>query len=390
MEKLKPKIAIVPLRAGSKGIPNKNRKKVLGRPLFTWVLAEAIQSNLDHIYVFTDDNFIKSYIQKEYTWTDKVSVVERSAESASDTASTEDAMFELAQKLNFNFSEYYLLQATSPLTTACDINTAMTELSREDTDSVISVVRTHRFIWDGNGKSINYNYMTRPRRQDFNGLLIENGAIYGCTCESYKLTKNRLGGNIKEVEMPEDSLVEIDEPADMLMIEHLLQNRLKQFKKPVVPIKYIILDVDGVFTNATVAYNKEGEFSKTFNIQDGMGLEILRENGVQPIIMTSEDSVVVKQRMSKLNIEHVYLGIKDKFAFIMQLLKELNVSRNELAYLGDDINDWANIASVGWGICPSNVTSDIARVADLKLHASGGDGAIRELIEFILKYNSRL
>ncbi len=383
------KIAIIPLRAGSKGIKNKNRKKILGRPLFSWTLSAAIESRLDHVYIFTDDENIKYLIDNDYRWTNKVSVVQRSSESASDTASTEMAMLELAEKINYDFTHYFLLQATSPLTTSSDINKAISVLE-SGADSVISVVRTNRFIWNNKGESLNYDYLNRPRRQDFDGLLIENGSIYGCTKTSFIQTNNRLGGKIQVMEMPEDTLTEIDEPTDLTLIEQLLRKRLIEHKKPVKAIKYVVLDVDGVFTDATASYDKNGELSKQFSLFDGMGLEILREHGVEPIIMTSENSELVKRRMEKLQINKCFLGVKDKFAFLNNLLKELGASRNEIAYLGDDINDLANILSVGWGACPMNATSSIKDAADIKLTTYGGKGAIREFVEFIIGFNSRV
>ena len=384
------KIAIIPLRSGSKGIVNKNRKKILGRPLFTWILSEAIQSNLDHIYVFTDDDVIENYIHLDYKWTSKVTVISRSNESATDTASTEFGMIELAKHLDYNFTHYFLLQATSPLTTRTDINKAIETLSKPGVDSVLSVVNTHRFIWNKQGESLNYDFLNRPRRQDFDGLLIENGCIYGCTKESFLKTKNRLGGNIEPFEMPEDTLTEIDEPSDLTIIEQLLKTRLIEYKKPVEKIKYAIFDVDGVFTDTTVAYSVNGEFSKSFSLFDGMGLEILREQNITPIVMTSENSDVVKKRMEKLKIDLCYLGVKDKFAFLNQLVHKLDVRRQQLAYLGDDINDLANILSVGWGACPCQAAEKVKLAADIKLHAKGGQGAIREFVEFIIQFNNRV
>lgn len=87
-------IAIIPLRKGSKGIHGKNKKKFLGKPLFTWVLGAAITSDLDEIYIATDDEEIQTFVEKEYHWCNKVSVYQRSSESASDTASTEMVMQE--------------------------------------------------------------------------------------------------------------------------------------------------------------------------------------------------------------------------------------------------------------------------------------------------------
>ncbi len=384
------KVAIIPLRAGSKGIIKKNQKKILGRPLFSWVLGEAIQSNLDHIYLFTDDIDIKSYVEKEYTWTTKVSVIERSEESANDTASTEFAMKELADIINYNFSQYYLLQATSPLTTVNDINNAISILDNESFDSVLSVVKTHRFIWNKSGESINYNYLERPRRQDFEGLFIENGAIYGCKKDTFLKTNNRLGGKIEVLEMAEDTLTEIDELSDIVIIEQLLKNRLQNKNKIPQLIKYVVFDVDGVFTNATVTYTKEGEFSKSFSFIDGMGFELLRENNIEPIIMTSEQSSLVQKRMEKLNISHLFLGVKDKYSRLSNLLNELGTTRSEVAYVGDDINDLSNILSVGWSACPSNAVDIVKQSSDIQLHQAGGTGAIREFIEFLVKYNKRL
>ena len=225
------KIAIIPLRAGSKGIPGKNKKKLLGRPLFSLILGEAIFSNLDEIYIFTDDKDIIKYVNKNYTWTEKVKVMERSKESATDTASTEYGMVELAKKLNYNFDILCLLQATSPLTTREDINKCLDKIEKEKYDSALTVVNTMRFIWNENGKSINYDYNSRPRRQDFKGLLVENGAVYTTTKEQFKNSGVRIGGNIAIVKMSEDTLTEIDEKEDWVIMEKLIENRLSKFKK---------------------------------------------------------------------------------------------------------------------------------------------------------------
>ena len=144
------KVAIIPLRAGSKGIPGKNKKKLLGRPLFSWTLGEAIFSNLDKIYIFTDDEDIIDFVKKEYIWTDKVEIMLRSKESATDTASTEMGMKEFAERINYNFDILCLLQATSPLTSREDINNCLDKIINENYDSALTVVNTMRFICNEN------------------------------------------------------------------------------------------------------------------------------------------------------------------------------------------------------------------------------------------------
>ena len=239
------KVAIIPLRAGSKGIPGKNKKKLLGRSLFSWTLGEAIFSNLDKIYIFTDDENIIDFVKKEYTWTDKVEIMVRSQESATDTASTEMGMREFAERINYDFDILCLLQATSPLTSREDINNCLDKIIKENYDSALTVVNTMRFIWNENGESINYDFNNRPRRQDFKGLLVENGAVYTTTKEQFLQSGIRIGRKVAVVKMPEDTLTEIDEKEDWVIMEKLLENRLNKFKKGSKKIKLLVLDVDG-------------------------------------------------------------------------------------------------------------------------------------------------
>jgi len=383
------KIAIIPLRAGSKGIKNKNKRRLLGRPLFTWILGEAIFSNLDEIYIFTDDQWIIDFVNEEYSWSPKVKVLLRSAENATDTASTEIAMDEFVRHLDFKFDMLFLLQATSPLTSSMDINNAIKMLDENGFDSVLSVVKTHRFIWSKQGKSLNYDYLNRPRRQDFEGLLIENGAIYGIKNETYKKTKNRLGGKIGILEMTDDTLTEIDEPSDFLIIEQLLANRISSYKKTSNLIRFFVMDVDGVFTNGTVSYSNQGEFTKDFSLIDGMGISLLIEHGIVPVVITSEKSEIVIQRMKKLGIEHTYLGMKDKYSFLSKLLIDNGLTRSEVAYIGDDINDLANLYSTNLSFSPANGTSKVLAASDIALKKVGANGAVREAIEILIKYNQR-
>lgn len=380
-------IGFIPLRQGSKGIPGKNKRKMVGRPLFTWVLGAALHSGLDAVYVYTDDEWIISFIEKEYHYTQKIKVLQRSATSATDTASTESAMLEFAASINYDFDVFCLLQATSPFTTATDINTSLSKL-RDGHDSTVSVVNTHRFIWNHDGKPLNYDYTNRPRRQDFEGLLVENGAVYTCTKSVLQNKQNRLGDNVGIVTMPEESLQEIDSENDWLVVEQLLIARQQGFKKA-EKITHLVLDVDGVFTDGTITYTKDGEHTKQFDMRDGMGLEILRQFGVTVMIMTSERSELVAKRMQKLQIEQVYLGVKDKYTLLTYLAEEQGFSLNNVAYIGDDVNDLANICSVGWSLAPSNAMKEVTNQADIILPKPSGAGAIRSACQFIKQYNKR-
>jgi N-acylneuraminate cytidylyltransferase len=123
-------------------------------------------------------------------------------------------------------------------------------------------------------------------------------------------------------------------------------------------------------------------------MRDGMGLELACENGLNIIIMTSEDSEIVRKRMEKLKIKYVYLGVKDKYSRLENIINKINIKRNQIAYVGDDTNDLSNICSVAWGIVPNDGIDIVKLKADLVLKRNGGN-AIREAVSFILNYNKK-
>jgi N-acylneuraminate cytidylyltransferase len=124
-------------------------------------------------------------------------------------------------------------------------------------------------------------------------------------------------------------------------------------------------------------------------MRDGMGLEIIREQGVKVMVITSEDSKVVQQRMKKLKIDDTFLGVKDKFSFLEHILLDRGIKFENLAYMGDDVNDLGNMLRAGWAICPANATKMVKYHSDLVLRHNAADGAIREATEFIINYNNR-
>jgi N-acylneuraminate cytidylyltransferase len=158
---------------------------------------------------------------------ERVTVVSRSPETATDTASTESAMIEFA--LNHEFEYMVLIQATSPLLSSEDLKSGLLQYRIKDADSLLSVVRQRRFIWqpgeDGFVFPENYDPLIRPRRQEFNGFLVENGAFYICSRRLLLDTGSRLAGRITAYIMPEDTYHELDEPTDWPIVERLIKCR---------------------------------------------------------------------------------------------------------------------------------------------------------------------
>ena len=151
-------------------------------------------------------------------------------------------------------------------------------------------------------------------------------------------------------------------------------------------VKLVLTDCDGVLTDGGVYYSAMGEEMKRFNIRDGMGVGRLRNlAGVETGIVTGEHSPSVVQRAKKLGITECHLGAKDKAAVVYGILRRLQLGAEEVAYLGDDVNDLPAFAVAGLTACPADAFETVQAAAHLVLGQPGGHGAFREFAEFILK-----
>lgn len=160
-----------------------------------------------------------------------------------------------------------------------------------------------------------------------------------------------------------------------------MQSLIEKAKK----IKLVIFDVDGVLTDGRLYFNEKGVELKAFNVHDGQGMKLLLEHNIEVAIITHHDSPIVVRRMEKLGIEHVFLGEGPKLRTYEALIKKLNVTDEEVAYLGDDLPDLPVIQRVGLGIAVANAASQILPYADWQTRLPGGHGAAREVCDFILK-----
>lgn len=384
-------IAFIPVRGGSKSIPRKNVKEILGKPLICHTVDAALLANsIDRIIVATDADYIVDVINSFYYDEDKVEIYLRDAENATDTASTESVMLEYA--LKNNFSNIVLLQATSPLTTAEDIDGAFEKFQYSNCNSLLSVVKQKRFIWGFNSKeefdSLNYNHEKRPRRQDFEGYFVENGAIYIISKENLIKSGNRLIQPIEFWEMHEDTFFEIDEPSDFIIVEELIKkrgnNNIVINPKNGLDIRLFLTDVDGVLTDAGMYYTESGDEIKKFNTRDGKGLELLREQGIKTGIVTSENTKLVERRAKKLKLDYLYQGIHNKLEVVKEIAAREGLTLEQIAYIGDDLNDLEVIKAVGLSACPFNAVSGIKKYAKIILNSNGGEGAVREFSEIII------
>mgnify|MGYP003176933237 FL=1 len=384
-------VAFIPVRGGSKSIPLKNIKPISGRPLVYWTVKAACGCKyIDKVYVATDSGIIKETVESFKTGVEadlfaKAEIIGRSAESASDTASTEFAMLEFAE--NYEFDNIVLVQATSPLLQSADLDRGFEAFDEEDTDSVLSVVPQKRFHWANDERGFthptNYDVFHRPRRQEFDGYLVENGAFYITTKEDLIKSQNRVSGNIKAVEMNEDTFFEIDEPSDWVIIEALMRKNGIAAPVEIPKIKMFLTDCDGCLTDGGMYYSEHGDELKKFNTRDGMGFALLRQKGIITGIITSENVDLNRRRAEKLKLDILEAGCKDKVAAVKRICQERSIDLSNVCYIGDDVNDLEVIKMVGIGCCPADAMPEVKEAAKYVAKAKGGEGVIREVVELL-------
>lgn len=369
-------VALLPLRGGSKSIPGKNLRPIAGRPLYAWSLQAALDSAcFDRIIVASDAGDIRDDVRARFG--DRVDVADRAAENATDTASSEAVMQEFAAREPSDVLA--LIQATSPLTRAADFRAARARFERDGLDSLLTGVTLKRFFWTHDGRPLNYDPARRPRRQDFAGTVMENGAFYLTRTAFFARTGVRVGGRVGVHVMDAEFAAELDEPADWPVVEALLRPRVLAGRE----IGLVIVDVDGTLTDGGMYYDAAGEALKKFDTRDAKGMLLLRELGLRVCVVTAENSAVVAARMRKLGIGDYYPGVADKLTWLRERATAWGYAAEQIAYIGDDLNDLPGLRLAGWSCCPADAVPEVRRAVDYVCRAPGGHGAVREVCDLL-------
>ena len=218
--------AFIPARGGSKGIPNKNIKEFVDKPLIVHSIEYSLDSkHVDEVVVSTDDSKISIIAQEA-----GATIIKRPSELSTDTSTTESAIEHYLRLSKTKADIIVLLQATSPLRPKGSLDNALNHFQKGGYDSLLSICPTHRFFWhvkDNDTANAEYDYINRPRRQDMKRMdmrFVENGSLYIFTRNHFETTGNRLGGKIGYVEWPEEYSIEIDSPLDFKFAEQIFND----------------------------------------------------------------------------------------------------------------------------------------------------------------------
>jgi YrbI family 3-deoxy-D-manno-octulosonate 8-phosphate phosphatase len=154
-------------------------------------------------------------------------------------------------------------------------------------------------------------------------------------------------------------------------------------------IRLFATDVDGVLTDAGMYYSESGDELKKFNTRDGMGIKLLQRAGIITAIVTQERTKLVAWRGEKLMIPEVHQGVMDKLSLVREMAERHGLSMEEVAYIGDDVNDVATLKAVGFSAMPADGMPQVAEEVDYVCAKKGGEGAVREIVEMILQAQSK-
>lgn len=376
-------IAIIPARGGSKGVPGKNVARVGGIPLVARAVRAALTSGaIDLVVVSTDDAAIADAARAA-----GARVVDRPADISGDQASSESALLHALDTLaaeGITPRVTAFLQATSPFIPAAALGEAVALVRGGRADSVFSARESYEFVWRrdaaGAASALGHDAAHRPRRQDRDPHYVETGAFYVFTTDGFREARHRFFGRTEIVEVPEESAIEIDDPAQLRTAQtlaHLLE--------PAEPLaaRVVVTDFDGVHTDDSAWVDAAGTEHVRVSRSDGMGVALLRRAGVPVLILSTEQNAVVRARAEKLQVEVIH-GVDDKATVLRQWATDRGIDLAETAYLGNDVNDLPAMALVGWPVAVADARPEVVAAARVVLTRPGGAGAVRELADRVL------
>ena len=163
-----------------------------------------------------------------------------------------------------------------------------------------------------------------------------------------------------------------------------------ELKQIIKDIKLLVLDVDGVLTDGSLFYSKDGEHIKKFNVRDGQGIKLAQSYGIEIALISARNCQIVQNRFNELGVKHIYQHCYDKAKKIKELSSELKIPLSEIAYIGDDILDVPPLEIVGLPICPKDAHPSAKSKAKLITETKGGYGCVREVIDLILKEQGKI
>uniref|UniRef100_A0A8C3ADW8 N-acylneuraminate cytidylyltransferase n=2 Tax=Cyclopterus lumpus TaxID=8103 RepID=A0A8C3ADW8_CYCLU len=380
--------ALILARGGSKGIHLKNIKMLAGVPLLGWVLRAAVDSDMfDSVWVSTDHDEIEKVAK---SWGAKVH--RRSPQVSKDSSTSLETIQEFI-RINPEVDVVCHIQATSPCLHPFHLKEALEMITEQGFDSVFAVVRRHQFRWKevkkGSGeitKPFNLDPANRPRRQDWDGELSENGSFYFATKDI--VNKGLLqGGKLAYYEMLPEYSVDIDVDIDWPVAEQRVLRYGYFGRATPEVVRLMFCNVSGCLTEGRIFLSNSGEEMVSFHTRDTTGIRMLQKEQMEVVLLTSKLDSVSRSLADKLakrtGCEVVEVG-EEPLDDLKPMVEQRKLEWKDVAYMGVDAQDVKCLNLAGLSAVPRDAPVVAVNATKYTCHHAGGAGALREFAEHIL------
>jgi YrbI family 3-deoxy-D-manno-octulosonate 8-phosphate phosphatase len=398
-------LAIIPARGGSKGIPRKNIRPFAGYPLIAYSIAAGLQAaSVTRVIVTTDDEEIAEIARKFGAETPYLRPAELAQDRTLDIPVFQHALTWLAEHEDYHPQAVVHLRPTTPVRPPDLVDRSVSLLlAHPEADSVRGITTAHQnpykmWLMEGEDKPIRpltsvpgidepYNSPRQalPTAYTHTGLI---DTIRPATI----LELNSMSGRIILPILFDPAYdADLDTPRDWNYAEQRVLHDRPRMVWPGIPprrmpesIRLLVLDFDGVLTDNRVWVDQDGREMVAANRSDSLGIGLLRQAGIETVVISTETNPVVAARCRKINVPCIQ-GINDKATALNQLLLERKIDATEAIFLGNDVNDLPCFPLVGWAVVVADGMPEAIRQADFVLARSGGHAAVRELCDMIME-----
>jgi YrbI family 3-deoxy-D-manno-octulosonate 8-phosphate phosphatase len=358
--------------------------------MIAWSIAAAQASKrVDRVVVSTEDTQIAAVAVAC-----GAEVIDRPPHMATDNARIEPVLIHaidtIKEKDGFEPDLLVFMQCTSPLTHPDDIDGTVELLLENDADTALAAVPCHMFLWasgdNGRATAINHDPEVRFRRQDIAPQYNETGAVYVFRALEFLKHQKRYHGKVVIYPLPPERSVDVDEINDVHIAEAYLE-RMKMdlaHEKLPNPVRALVMDFDGVFTDNRVFLTEDGVETVVCSRSDGAGIAMARARGLPMLVISAETNPVVASRCKKLGLPY-HQGVDNKLGILVNWCQKNNIPISQTVYLGNDEGDASCLKAAGCGVVVADAYPSVGINADLRLDTPGGHGAIREIIDLILR-----
>jgi len=378
--------AAIPAKGTSNRVPSKNMQQILGVPLFLWAA-----NNLNRVLP-KEDIYIDSDSDETLALAEKFGyqTIKRPSDLATNATDGNQLMLWQASNLDADI----IIQHLPPMIflKAETIRKALSAIRDDGYDSAFAINEEAFYLWDENGAR--YDLKNIPNSFTLPKLRIEGMGFYACRKEKLVETGVRVCGRSASIEIDAFESVDIDNPIDLEMARAIAGGLSRDskytaglsqyFSRP--NIKLLVLDVDGVMTDGGMYYTESGDQFKKFDTKDGIAIKRMVESGIEVRFLSSGTNVgLIKNRAETLGVQVAHCGLEKKTEILGRWIEELSLKKEDIAYIGDDINDLEAMKMSGFTVCPSDAVVEIKSSVNVVLTSDGGASCVREFWETYIK-----